>query len=180
MYAILLMLVMVALTSIVWRCSRPARRSRNLVMLGLLTWVALLSLACAVNPVQLLEGMLPIIAGIIPIIAAAGEAVLPAEAALIQAGANLVTAGIKALLDVLKSYNTAPSDNALAKVTAAFSAVQANLSELEVAAEIKNAVVAKKIIAVVNGVVATLAMIEADITAKHPATVVAAQAQTSQ
>lgn len=177
MYAILLVLVMLALTAAVWRCSRPARRPRNLVLLSLLTWVALLSVACAVNPVQLLEGLLPIIAGIIPIVAAAGEAILPAEAALIQAAANLVSGGLNALLNVLKSYNAAPGEGTLAEVTSAFSAVQANLSELEAAGQIKDPATAHKIAAVVHGVVSTLAMIEADITGKHPATVAAAQAQ---
>jgi len=176
MFTILSILVMLALTGIVWRCSCPARRSRNLILLSLLTWVALSTVACAVNPVQLLEGLLPIIAGIIPIVATAGEAVLPAEACLIATGANIVTAGINALLNVVKSYKAAPSDGTLSEVTAAFSAVQANLTQLEVAAQVKDPDTAKKITGVVHGIVATLAMIEADITGQHPATVAAAQA----
>lgn len=176
MIYVLTIVLMLFLTDRVWRVSERKHRPRNLFLLGLLAFLVLGSTACSVNTVQMLEGLIPIISGIIPIIAAAGEVVLPGEASAIAAGAGIIQAGLNALLKLDKDYQASPSDTALAKVTAAFNDLHSNLAQLEGAAQIKDPVTARKISGVIDGVTASLAMIESEIVANHPKAVAAAAA----
>lgn len=124
---------------------------------------------CGINPVDTVTTLIPIITAIIGIVGAAGEAVLPAEAALIQTGVTLVTNGLNALVAELKAYEAnKTATGALANVQAVFTSIHANLATLLAACQVKNALVAQKITAIVNGAIATVATIEAYIVSKQP------------
>lgn len=117
-----------------------------------------------------------IVLGIIPIAAGLAGALLPTEAALITALATEASNAIKALQKVQSAYQANPSDTTLAKVTAAVTAVQTNLTDLETAAQVKDPASAAKITAIVNAAQLALAAAESSINATHPAMVAAAQA----
>lgn len=126
--------------------------------------------ACGINPTATVEGVIPLISAILGIAGTVGETILPAEATLIQAGMTLCINGLNALLSTLKSYDANKSSpGALAILQAAFTAVQSNLNQLETAAQVKDPDTAKKLGAVINGVIATIAALEAYIVAKQPA-----------
>jgi methyl-accepting chemotaxis protein len=173
-------LVMLALTWVVWRYSCPTRRARNLFTLGVITWLAWLGFGCPINAMSAVQGLLPIIAGIIPMLAAMADLVLPQDAALIEAAANLAQTGLNDLINALKSYNAAPSDSTLGKLVAAFNSVHDQLTQLVNTVAGKNATLAAKITGIVNGAISILASVEAQIHTDHPAKVAEAQAQAAQ
>lgn len=141
-------------------------------------------LGCAASSILLLCGcsqvtavfseLETIVLGIIPIAAGLAGALLPTESALINTLATEAANAIKALQKVQSAYQANPSDTTLAKVTAAVTAVQANLTDLEIAAQVKDPASAAKITAIVNAAQLALAAAESSINATHPATVAAA------
>lgn len=147
---------------------------RKILFLASIVWLCLFMAGCSENAPQILTQVETIIAGLLPIIGAAAAALLPAEAAALSSGVALVTAGLKALQRTVKSYQANPTDTTLQKVSDAFAAVQANLNDLEQAAQVKDAATQKKIGSIVTAVNLSLASLESIIQANHPATVAAA------
>lgn len=126
--------------------------------------------ACGINPVATVEGLIPIVGVLLAIAGTVGETLLPAEASLIQTAVSLVTNGLNALLSSLQTYDANKSaPGAMNTLQAAFNAVHVNLQQLLAAAKVTNPLTTQKISGVVNGVIATLATIEAYLVAKHPA-----------
>jgi hypothetical protein len=152
---------------------------KTLILLGCVLSLVLFSCSCTLNPAQVVSEIATIIGGLIPIIAAAGSVLLPGEAAAINAGVAIVTAGLKALENLVSGYHASPSDAALAKVTAAFADVQANLTELEAAARVQDPATQRKLLAIVSAATQSLAALESSMAATHPAAVAAAQATSS-
>jgi hypothetical protein len=152
---------------------RPLTR---ICLLGAILLGVLFLTGCTVQPVHVVDMLIPVIEGILPIIATAGSMVDPPAAAAISAGVNLITAGLNALKKSLDQYQADPNDTTLGKVQAAFADVQTNLQALLAAAAIKNPGLQGKITAIITGVVQSLAVIESAIHANHPKVVAAAQA----
>jgi len=149
-------------------------RRGHIVLLCLIMLEVIFLSGCAINPAQVVNEIGVIIAGILPIVAAAGAILFPGEAAAITAAQGLVAAGVAALEKLVNDYQANPSDTTLAKVTAAMADLQANLTSLEQAAAIKNAGLQKKLLAIITGAYQSLALVEAQMQAKHPAVVAAA------
>ena len=92
-----------------------------------------------------------------------------------MASASTETGNIlTALQSVIKTYQANPGTSTLSDVTQGFAAADANLQAILTAAAVKNSKTAAKITNVVNGVQATVSMLEAGIMAAHPAEVAAA------
>jgi len=161
------------LTLIVWKLSKE-HRTRNLAWLAILGYVGIIATSCAVNPAQVVTEIATIISGIIPIVGAAASVIDPAASAEINAGVTLITGGLAALEKLVSGYQHNPSDTALQEIQAAFTDVQNNLTQLESAAQIKDPTTQKKIAAIIQSAVLSLAALESSITANHPAAVAVA------
>ena len=143
--------------------------------LGVIISLAFISCACTINPVQMIDALVPIIAGLIPIFGGIAAALLPTEGVIITAAVTLVVDGLNELKTLADNYHTNPNDDTLAKVQAGFTDVQSNLAAILKLGQIKDPITQLKVTGVINGASATLAAIESTILAKHPATVAASQ-----
>jgi hypothetical protein len=171
-------LISVLASAAVWLRSAPARRSRNLFLLGLGIFAVIGLAGCAVNYVAAVDELLSVAIGIPPLAASLVAALLPAESTAISAGATLVANGLKALKATVDSYHSNPNDTTLQQVSDGVTAVQQNLDQLAAAAEVKDPASQAKLTAAVSAISVGLGAVEAGIYGKHPATVAAAQAST--
>lgn len=167
MTLVLSILVSLGLTGLVWKASSSLARSRNLILLGT-AMGALFCTACGFNnAVEMIDSMIPVIAGIIPMVAAAASVILPTESTLITDAATGVVDGLNALKKVLDNYESNPGTNTLSDVTNAVNAVQANVTQLETAAKVKDPTMASKLASIVSGAQVELAAVESWIYSKH-------------
>ena len=174
------LLISAVVTLAVWRSFRGKTRTRWLMFEGLILSITLLLAACGIRSAQVIDELYAVAAGILPIIVAMGGALFPDEASAIKVGVADALASFSALKKVVDEYDAAPSDSILTKVQAAFTDIQTNLSALEVAAHVKDARAQAKILAIVQGIVLSLASLESSIFYHHPAEVAAKQAQATQ
>ncbi len=132
-------------------------KSRTLIMVVLLA-VAVVILACTVPAwVNTVEADAEIAA---PIAASLVEAIDPALAPLV----TIIENGFTALVKTLDTYKATPTATNLQAVQAAFNAVDANVTQLESAAQIKN----KTTDATVTAIVTLLTQAVTEIAAQVP------------
>jgi hypothetical protein len=175
----ILPILSLSLTVLVWRFSPRDRRSRNLLLLGLLTFGAFALAGCGPNWVQTAQQLGVVISGLIPMASSAGAALDPGEASAITNAATVTQSAVQELENAIKSYNSSPSDTTLQEVQSVISSVNSNLSGLETAAQVKDAATQKKIGAIVAAATSTVGVLEASILALHPQTVANAQSGNS-
>jgi hypothetical protein len=117
---------------------------RNKMMLGTMVASVLLLTACTVPAwVNTIEADAKVAA---PIAASLIDVIDPSLAPVV----TLVENGFNALVKTLDTYKASPTASNLQAVQAAFTAVNANVAQLESAAQIKNATTATTVTAVVQ------------------------------
>ena len=94
----------------------------------------------------------------------------------IQTGGALVAKALSALQNTLQTYQQNPGTNTLTDVQQGIAAVNANLTDLEAAAQVKDPATAKELGQIVLALQSTVAATKAALLAKHPAVVASAQA----
>lgn len=131
-------------------------RMRNVIFASLLG-ATLLALACTVPAwVNIVESDAEIA---VPIAGSLIDVIDPALAPLV----TIIEAGFTALVNTLKTFKASPTATNLAAVQAAFAAVDANVAQLESAAQIKNQATDAKVTAVVQLLAQAVAEIAAQI-----------------
>jgi hypothetical protein len=147
---------------------------RILILIGLSVLVLFCVGCSAGSSTNILEGVITIVGGLLPIATGVLSDLLPADQAAVASASTETGNILTALQSVIKTYQDHPGTSTLSDVTQGFAAADANLQAILTAAAVKNSKTAAKITNVVNGVQATVSMLEAGIMAAHPAAVAAA------
>ena len=147
---------------------------RILILIGLSVLVLFCVGCSAGSSTNILEGVITIVGGLLPIATGVLSDLLPADQAAVASASTETGNILTALQSVIKTYQANPGTSTLSDVTQGFAAADANLQAILTAAAVKNSKTAAKITNVVNGVQATVSMLEAGIMAAHPAAVAAA------
>jgi hypothetical protein len=142
------------------------------LLFGVLWFVVMFCGAC--SEAATLPTVENIVLGILPIVAAFGASVLPEESTAINTAVSTATGAIKVLQSVVAAYNATPTTGTLSKVTAGFDAVQADLTQLMAAAQVKNPAAQAKVTNVVNAAVLALGGVEAVIQAESASKITSA------
>ena len=139
---------------------RYAKRfMRGFLFLNLL-FACVVMCGCSPTEVTAIEVSITAVEGILAIVATVGAALDPLEAGAITSAANLITQGLNALLTTVKGYLANPGTTPASDVTQAIVAVQANLPQLEAAAQVKDPTTAKDIALIAASVSSMLSLVK--------------------
>jgi hypothetical protein len=152
-------------------------RYTTIGLLMSLCYFVLFATACGTsNTAALISEIVATVGGIIPIAMGILSDLLPADQSAIASATTEANSILTMIQKLYSTYTANPGDSALTDFQKGVADAQVNLQAILDAAQVKNSKTAAKITNIVNGVLQSLDLIEANVAGKHPGTVAQAVA----